>query len=388
MAAAGARACAASPELFELLARSVDLCGNKARYEPAAAKALEAIALARSSTPPQSLVRVFALLHHAECVVAHRGALFERGNPDGVHRTTYAAEEALCAVAYASVEEALPIIVARGNAGTLVPGDVPDDEEEFYLRLTVRDELARAEGDGARDEEAAVEAARPARRGQRLGYWAALQAASFSLLALYPAVFNTPFPSLRTDGVNAGRDDLNLLMNAVFTAVNWLGDSANFAPNRTSTVPWLLGGPCVLMEEAKLCYLVTQVLEPTLEDPRGRLVPNPMFSGGQLDSPFRRMLHALWHGPRLAGRRRLHVVAAPLLSDAVNEAVERGAADAARRGLATCARAGCGAVESCPKAFKTCARCHSLVYCCRACQQADWPAHKRECKRIAAGRAG
>ena len=386
MAAAGARACAASPELFELLARSVELCG-KARYEPAAEKALEAVALARSSTPPQSLVRVYALFQHAECLVAQRGQLFERGNPDRVHRTTYAAEEALCAAAYASQQEALPILVERAKQGTLLPGSVPADEEELYLRLTVRSDLASKADDGARDEEAAVEAARPARVGQRLGYWAALQAACFSLLALYPAVFNTPFPPLRTDGVNAGRDDLNLIMNCVVTAVSWLGQSADAGPNSASTVPWRLGGPCALMEEEKLCYLVTQVLEPTLQDERGRSVPNPRFSGGQLDSPFRRLLHALWHGPQLAGRRRLHVVAAPLLSDAVNEAVERGAADAARRGLATCARAGCGAVESCPKAFKTCARCHSVFYCRRDCSVADWPAHKRECKRIAAGRA-
>ena len=236
MAAAGARACAASPELFELLARSVELCG-KARYEPAAEKALEAVALARSSTPPQSLVRVYALFQHAECLVAQRGQLFERGNPDRVHRTTYAAEEALCAAAYASQQEALPILVERAKQGTLLPGSVPADEEELYLRLTVRSDLASKADDGARDEEAAVEAARPARVGQRLGYWAALQAACFSLLALYPAVFNTPFPPLRTDGVNAGRDDLNLIMNCVVTAVSWLGQSADAGPNSASTVP-------------------------------------------------------------------------------------------------------------------------------------------------------
>jgi hypothetical protein len=71
---------------------------------------------------------------------------------------------------------------------------------------------------------------------------------------------------------------------------------------------------------------------------------------------------------------------------AAEAAAQRADADIARQGLAVCARGGCGAVESCPKAFKTCARCHSVVYCSRDCQLAAWPSHKRDCKRLAAER--
>ena len=45
-----------------------------------------------------------------------------------------------------------------------------------------------------------------------------------------------------------------------------------------------------------------------------------------------------------------------------------------------CARAGCGAREPHPSAFKACAACRTVVYCGRDCQTADWPSHKAACK--------
>jgi hypothetical protein len=66
--------------------------------------------------------------------------------------------------------------------------------------------------------------------------------------------------------------------------------------------------------------------------------------------------------------------------------MRQAADDVARVGLASCARAGCGAVESCPKAFKHCSKCRTAVYCSRECQLAAWPSHKRDCKRLAAER--
>jgi hypothetical protein len=379
---------AASPELIDLLARCDEL-SSKTRFEPAAAKAMEAAALARATAAPHSLLRAYALLQHAECAVAQRGQLFERGNTGNI-RSTYDAEERLCAAAYASLVEALPILLARGEAGTLLPGSVPAEEEEAYLRLVVLGKLGSDRSAAA--VAAATAADRPRRRGQRLGYQLMLQAACFCLLALYPAVFNTPFPSLNTTpgGDNTGRDNINALMNCVLNAVRWLGASVSLdGVTGAAGVQWQLGGIYGLAEESKLAMLVPQVLNPTVLDERGRQVPNPLLSAAQLDSPFRRTLDKLWNSPQLATRRRLSATTAPLLSRQVDEMCARAAADAARLGLATCGTPGCGRVESCPKAFKVCSQCRAVKYCTRECQKAGWKAgHKRECAAMAGGAGG
>jgi hypothetical protein len=56
------------------------------------------------------------------------------------------------------------------------------------------------------------------------------------------------------------------------------------------------------------------------------------------------------------------------------------AASCAARGLRGCALAGCEAREVHPAQFKKCAACQAAWYCCKAHQQADWPAHKTACK--------
>ena len=374
-------------KLYQLLARVDELC-NKTRFEAAAAKAQEAVALVRTTTEPTSLLRACALLQHAECLVAQRGQVFERMNT-GNRRTTYAAEEALCATAYASLVEALPILTARGEANTLLPGKLPPEEEEFQARLVAAGETdADPEGDHSPAALAAATAdARKRRRGQWLGYRCFLQAAAISLCALYPAIFNTPFPSLATDGVNAGRQDINVLMNCVINGVVWMGASA--APDASTAPPgvqWRLGGFHTCLEEHKLDYMVNQVLNPTLVDEQGREHPNFMLAGQQLDSPFRRTLDQLWNSPRLAARRRLSSVAKTAFTGVFNAATERGNAEVARLGLARCGNGECGRVESSPKAFKKCSRCLSATYCSPECQKAAWQGHRKECKLLTAAR--
>jgi hypothetical protein len=72
------------------------------------------------------------------------------------------------------------------------------------------------------------------------------------------------------------------------------------------------------------------------------------------------------------------------------ERQQRAAADVTRHGLRACALPECDATEPEPKAFKVCARCRAVVYCCQAHQQQDWRRHKREddCKAKAAAAAG
>jgi len=49
-------------------------------------------------------------------------------------------------------------------------------------------------------------------------------------------------------------------------------------------------------------------------------------------------------------------------------------------GLRSCALAGCGAKEAHPQHFKRCSACQAVVYCSKAHQLEDWPAHKAACK--------
>ena len=55
-------------------------------------------------------------------------------------------------------------------------------------------------------------------------------------------------------------------------------------------------------------------------------------------------------------------------------------AEAAVRGLHTCALAGCAAKEVHVSQFKKCGACKTVAYCCREHQVEDWPAHKAACK--------
>ncbi len=62
------------------------------------------------------------------------------------------------------------------------------------------------------------------------------------------------------------------------------------------------------------------------------------------------------------------------------EGVQAAAAEAARYGIKRCALPACAAAEPHARAFKRCARCRVVVYCCAEHQAADWKRHKRaEC---------
>jgi len=368
---------AAPEKLIELLARADEL-SNRKRFESAVPKSLEAMALAWATTPPQSLLRPYALMHHAKCSAAHQIELRKGSDTgSGVDRATYAAEQALCAAAYASLHEALPILFARAEANTLLPGRVPADEEESSMRLIALQERTRRKGD---DSTAAVAAriadAHARRHGQSLGYQVYLEAAVFSFFALCPALYNTPFPPLNMDDDHA-RQEVDMMCICIINAVRWLGASDGAPDAATNGVQWQLGGLNGLLEQNKLCNVVSCFLLVTQAGALG--LAQPM-------NDFRRMLDELWHSPQLASRRLRWAETSPIQWQLDSESRQRAAADVARLGLAKCARADCGAVESCPKAFKTCARCHSVVYCGRDCQLAAWPSHKRECKRLAAER--
>jgi hypothetical protein len=61
-------------------------------------------------------------------------------------------------------------------------------------------------------------------------------------------------------------------------------------------------------------------------------------------------------------------------------AQDAAATNAAKRGLRRCALSSCGAREAHVSHFKLCSACKTVVYCSKAHQAEDWPAHKAACK--------
>jgi hypothetical protein len=66
--------------------------------------------------------------------------------------------------------------------------------------------------------------------------------------------------------------------------------------------------------------------------------------------------------------------------------VAKAQADNVARGLQSCAH--CGAVETHVAQFKRCSACKGVVFCCKDCQLANWPAHKAACKAARKAAAG
>ena len=134
--------------------------------------------MARATTPPQSLLRAYALVRHAENAVLQHSQIRVRSDIEfAADRDTYAVEKALCAAAYASLQEALPILFARTEANTLLPGRMPADEEESFLRVVLLVMSARggADNDSAAAVAARIAEARASRRGQSLGRFVVLR---------------------------------------------------------------------------------------------------------------------------------------------------------------------------------------------------------------------
>jgi hypothetical protein len=93
------------------------------------------------------------------------------------------------------------------------------------------------------------------------------------------------------------------------------------------------------------------------------------------DAAGMRLLH------ELAGEQAgLSEVANERLDEFTRESAQSAAADAARYGIKRCALPACAATEPHARAFKRCARCRVVAYCCPEHQAADWKRHKRaEC---------
>jgi hypothetical protein len=128
--------------LFELTCKYARL-GVRARFERAVAAAAEAAAEARTCAPG-SFAHIAALLWCAEYSIAQ--AQFSGDHlPSEVHdgvlcktAARIAIEDVLFREADAAITEALPLLLARFEAKTLLPGDVPAFEADFDERVICR----------------------------------------------------------------------------------------------------------------------------------------------------------------------------------------------------------------------------------------------------------
>jgi hypothetical protein len=97
-----------------------------------------------------------------------------------------------------------------------------------------------------------------------------------------------------------------------------------------------------------------------------------------------KLLNDAWRRVNLSGvleRRLLGQASQPLDPlKSVHAARKIAGAEAAARGLHTCALAGCAATEVHVSQFKKCGACKTVAYCCKEHQVEAWPAHKAACK--------
>ena len=95
---------------------------------------------------------------------------------------------------------------------------------------------------------------------------------------------------------------------------------------------------------------------------------------GQLEDALQRLSHS----GMLQEREFAQLLDAESRAGAALKATVRNSASVP--GLRSCALPGCGAKEAHPQHFKRCAACHTVVYCRKDHQLADWPRHKAACK--------
>lgn len=115
----------------------------------------------------------------------------------------------------------------------------------------------------------------------------------------------------------------------------------------------------------------------------------PLLHTALKDPPNSLLLELRRRGLTAGEEKTLRVVALPFVNSTIPDAQkymytndemasQRAAADVAKHGLRKCALPECTQQEPHPRAFKVCARCHAVTYCCREHQLQDWKRHKRE----------
>jgi hypothetical protein len=229
----------------------------------------------------------------------------------------------------------IDVLERRRMAGTLLFGKCAPHEVEWARRL------ARKVLDGTDD------ASTTAAWAQHIGYDVYLKAARLALLDLHYRHEVFPTEEQKPEVVSFVISALYLMC-----APRPIEDVPSYAEaTLLETVRYVLGS-------ATLCRVHHDALR----------------------AAYRRLLAS-----GAIARRRMEVTAQIHTAHCL-EADAKAHADNAARGLQSCAH--CGAREVHVAQFKRCSACKTVVFCCKECQLANWPAHKTACKAARKAAAG
>ena len=228
--------------------------------------------------------------------------------------------------------ELLPPVLAllerRRLAGTLLPGKCAPHEIEWNRQM-----YAAVGATAAGDVHTTA---------TYLGYQAYVKAAQVQLHATqYPAVFSQ-FTAVQTQQIfSCAETALDLISTSIddpgsLSCEALMVHEARFAVQNHASVH---------VSGARLAALAAAL---------GRLEASGVIKERGVDRAIEKVVQ---HGERVMAKVR-----------ADNEA----------RGLLLCAH--CGAREAHVAQFKRCSACKAVVFCCKDCQLANWPAHKAACK--------
>jgi hypothetical protein len=317
------------------LSRKAAVLSRTGHFARAAEKYAAAATAAQSLAQPDCLIVAYLqleettalYLHARECqTLADAAAAFER---------------VYCIL--------LPSMMAplqrRKAAGTLLPGACRAREAAFFGDVQQSSVVMK----GGRPFEPAFQAA----VGSLIGYETFLSAANLPLTWLM-----LPFTSL-------SRIPHPMITDAQFTAQHaFLLSALELASQPRVLNSVYMGGEAGLLDKCKVvtsnAVIMNELLPPdwaqTLRDALQRLERNGKMHQRGMEEGLAITVHDL------------------------SAARDTAAAEAAAHGLRCCALSSCGAREAHASHYKLCAACKTVVYCSKAHQAEDWPAHKRACK--------
>jgi hypothetical protein len=317
------------------LSRKAEALSRNGHFARAAEKYAAAAAAAQSMQQPDCLIVAHMQLEETTALFSHAREC----------QTLADAAAALQRMYCVLLPSMMAPLQRRKAAGTLLPGACRAHEASFFADLQQSNALMK----GGRPFEPAFHAD----VGSLIGYETFLTVANLPLTWLM-----LPFTPL-------SRIPHPMITDAQFTAQHvFLLSALELAsqPRVLNTV--FLGGEAGLLDKCKVvtsnAVIMNELLPPewaqTLWDALQRLERN--------------------------GKKQQRGMEAGLAIIINNHSAARdaAAASAAARGLRCCALASCGAREAHVSHFKLCAACKTVVYCSKAHQAEDWPAHKRACK--------
>ncbi len=327
----------------ELLAivEAATAAGDKARYARAAELFERAARVASAVTPPDSLVSINLRTRAATAILCQGGR--EAAPTDQVAAVT---------TAWQTVCELAPLLCARADADTLLPGKLRPDELAYARAIVPMNLRVNQSPVVAHSHNAAH---LTMEKSQMLGYETALLAAGV-VFQCFKATWQLGLPARRSADVGAA----NTLVLRSVALIAELGNQVEFRPGI----------------EEQLAARVADVCNPA----KARLYRGPV-----LDEHFYDALAALWCRPDVVAALEAHGTL-DALADGSQEAYHRMYQESRERdiaafGLRQCALPSCGAHEATVKQFKLCGGCKQVAYCCAEHSQAHWKEHKKTCSR-------